>query len=532
MKRQLAAVCFALTLAFEASAADRSALLAEAMRLGFDKAEEARLAASASGDAAALKALAEFYAAHQLWPEALAAIARVKAPDAATQTLAAEAQYSLGRYRKLAALALADESSRGFRAMALVRLGAHSEALAVFAKSPPPGGFEVDYHLSKAEALIASADAAGAAAALARAAEARNRPEQRSRLGFLGAALLRLKDEEERARADYRRAGEGAPDEWSMRARLAAAEDEKALAMLSLAWKSDAFDRDLLMLQAAFSAKAGDFEKALRAYEAVTTRFAESDAALKAQAEGGGVLAALFKDASLPPEDAARIFFEHVDFAPPGREGDALIRSAAARLKALGLHAEAAALIDHQVFKRLRGADRSRVAAELADLHLAARKPEAALAALRATRIAGLDAETNARRRRLEATALARLGREDAALTLLADATQPEDRRLRAAIAWESGDWPQSAADYAAAFSAAPEALSRSDRETAVRAATAFLLAGDRDGYRAFIAAAAPRLQGAREEALIKSLGDVDRDAFLERFMDHYRALYSGPADS
>ncbi len=532
MNNELAVACFTLALAFEASAADRSALLSEAMRLGFDRAEEARLAASASGDAAALKSLAEFYAAHQLWPEALAAIERIKTPDAALETLVAEAQYSIGRFRKLAALARTSEDARAFRAMALVRLGAHSEALAAFATSAPPNGFDADYLFSKAEALIAAEDAVAAAASLTQAVEAHNGREQQSRLRFLGAALFRLKGDEAKAHAEFRRAGDLPPDEWSMRARLAAAEDDEALGMLSLAWKSEAFDRDLLMRQASLNSKAGDIEKALRAYAAVTTRFPESDAALKAQADAGRALAALFDDASLSPQDAARIFFDYVAFAPPGREGDALIRSAAARLKMLGLYAEAASLIDHQVFKRLRGADRARIAAELADLHLAARKPEAALATLRATRIAGLDAETNARRRRLEATALTRIGKKDAALTLLADAAKPEDRRLRASIAWESGDWSQSAADYAAAFPAAPEPLSRTDRETAVRAATAYLLAGDRDGYRAFVVAAAPRLEGAPEEALIRSLGDVDRDAFLQRFMDYYRALYSGPADS
>jgi hypothetical protein len=532
MKHVLAAACFALALGFEASAADRSALLAESMRLGFDKAEEALLAASASGDAAALKTLTEFYVAHQLWPEALAAIARVRTPDAETEILAAEAQYSLGRCRKLAGAVPRENVARAFRAMSLVRLGAYSESLAAFASASTPDRFAADYDLSKAEALIASGDAAGAAAALTRAAKAQESGESITRSQFLRAVLLRIQGEEAKARAEFRRAGDAPPDEWSMRARIAETEDESALAALSLAWKSEAFDRELLMRRAALSAKAGDYEKALRAFAAVTTRFPESDAALKAQAEGGGVLAALFKDADLSAEEAARIFFEHVAFAPPGREGDALIRSAAARLKTLGLYAEAAALIDHQVFKRLRGADRSRVAAELADLHLAARAPEAALAALRATRISGLDADTNARRRRLEATALAELDKDEAALTLLAAATEPEDRRLRAAIAWEGGNWPQSAADYAAAFSVAPEALSKTDRETAVRAATAYLLAGDRSGYRAFVEAAAPRLKGAREESLIRSLGDVDRDAFLQRFMEYYRALYGAPADS
>ena len=529
MKRLLPPVCAAIAFVSAALAGDRAGMQAEALRLGFDKAEELRLAASADGDGAKVMALAELYAAHQLWPEALFALKRLKRQDAVAERLAAEARYALGRYRQLAAETADDDAARGFRAMALVRRGAFTQALAEFQIARAPEGFQADYHYALAEAQIAAGDAKAAADALARAAASDGDGMNLSRRRFLRAALLRLNGDEAKARAEFRRAGAEAPDEWSMRARLALADEVELLPGLSLEWKGDALDRESLMRKAAAGAKARDFSRALGAYAEIAARFPESDAALTAQADGGKLLAALFEDKTVSPADAARIFFEHVAFAPPGKEGDALIRSVATRLKALGLYAEAAALIDHQVFKRLRGADRSRIAADLAELHLAARKPQAALAALRATRIAGLDPETNARRRRLEAAALGKLGKREAALTLLKDASQPADQRLRAEIAWDSGDWLRSASDYASLFAAAPAPLSRNDREAAVRAATAYLLAGDRDAYRAFIDESVSRLHGAREEALIRSLGDVDRDNFLGRFMDDYRALYSAP---
>lgn len=525
MKHALALALSLAAFAASAAPADLAALRREATESGFGVAEETRLAASAGGDVAALKALAGFYAAHQLWPEALAALARIKTPDDDSMALAAEAQYRLGRYGRVAAMASAGDLVRSYRAMALTRRGAFAEAAAAFRDTAAPAGLEADYQLCLAESLAATGDGEGAETALKRAGVFATGAAEQSRRRFLQAMALRRKGEAERADAELRRAAAGPDDDWSMRARLALADGE-SLAALSFAWRSAAFDRDLLARMAAQAVKAGDPARALVYYAELTARFPDSDAALDAESRASAVLASLFDDPDLSAADAARVFFDHVSFAPPGREGDALIRRAADRLKTLGLYADAAALLDHQVFKRLRGADRSRVAADLAELQLAAKAPAAALAAIRATRIAGLDAPTNARRRRLEATALGALGKREAALSLLDGATDGPDIRLRASIAWDASLWPQSAADYAAAFAAAPPALTREDREAAVRAATAFLLAGDRDGYRAFVAAAAPRLEGAREESVIRSLGDVDRDAFLGRFMDNYRALY------
>lgn len=502
--------------------ADRAAIAARTAAAGFDAAEEAQLRAASAGDADAVVALAEFYAAHGLWPETIAAIERLKSPDADAEALLVEARYRFGRYREVIAASAGKHALSAFRAMALTRTGAYAEAAAAFAKAEPPTGLEADFHLAAAEARLFAGDAARALKSLdAAAAAARAKPEA-ARFQFLRGQIHHAAGDEARARAQFERAAKQTADDWSMRARIALAGDAETLQRLALMWRGEAFDRDLAMREGALALAEADFEKAFSAYARVAARFPDSDAALGAQAAIGARLGDLF-NADLPVEDVARLFFAHVSFAPPGREGDALIRRAADHLKTLGLYADAASLLDHQVFKRLRGAERSRVAADLADLQLAAKAPDAALRTLRSTRIAGLDAETNARRRLLEATALARLGKNEAAASLLEKAATPADTAMRASIHWDGERWGAAAADYAAVFAAAP-----ANREAAVRAATAFLLAGDRAGYRDFTNGAAARLAGTREGEVIKSMGDVDRDAFLSTFMDKYRALYAG----
>ncbi len=501
--------------------ADRTAIATESARLGFANAEEKYLEAAAAGEASAVKTLAGFYAAYGLWPETIAALKRLQAPDADADTLLVEACYRFGRYRAAIAASDGKPTLAAYRAMALTRVGAYAEAAALFGKAAPPAGFAAEFHLDAAEARAFAKDAAGALQSLDAAATSGLPEADAARFQFLRAAIHRAAGEEARARAQFERAASAGQNDWSMRAKIALATDIEALAGLALAWRSAAFDHDLAMREAALALDGADYERGFGAYARVAARFPDSDAALKAQAEIGARLDDLLA-ADLRPEEAARLFFAQVSFAPPGREGDALIRQAADRLKMLGLYAEAASLLDHQVFKRLRGTERSRIAADLAALHLEARAPDAALRTLRATRIAGLDDATNARRRLLEATALARLGKDEAALTLLGEAPTLDEMAMRASIHWDAERWSDAAKDYAAVFSAAP-----SNREAAMRAATAFLLGNDRAGYRSFANEAAARLAGTPEGDVIRSMGDVDRDAFLSGFMDKYRALYA-----
>ncbi len=528
MRMRAVLILAAASIAFPpapALAADRAAIAVESARTGFDAAEEVYLRAAAAGEPKAILSLGEFYAAHGLWPEAAAAIKRLAAPDGAAGALLVEASYRFGRDRAVVAASEGKHALSAFRAMALTRLGAYAKAAALFGQAAAPTGFDADFHLAAAEARVFSNDVRGALQSLDAAAVAGLPDGDWARFQFLRAAIDRAAGDKARARALFQRAAGRDGGEWPMRARAALAGDIDALAALKLMWRGDAFDRELAMREAALALARADFERGFGAYARVAARFPDSDAALEAQAGIGARLGELLS-AELGAEDGARLFFAYVSFAPPGRDGDALIRQAADRLKALGLYADAAPLLDHQVFKRLRGAERSRVAADLADLQLAAGTPDAALRTLRSTRIAGLDAQTSARRRTLEATALSRVGKGEAAIALLESSTAPAEMALRASIRWEAERWREAAGDYAALFARSPD-----NREAAVRAATAFLLADDRAGYRDFAKSAAPHLDGTPEGDVIKSIGSVDRDAFLGAFMDKYRALYtSAPA--
>jgi hypothetical protein len=524
MKRRtpllLAAGILALVQA-PALAADRGAIAERAAETGFDAAEESYLQAASAGDARAVVALAEFYAAHGFWPETIAAISRLKTPDGAAEALRVEAQYRFGRFRDAIAASEGKHALSAFRAMALTRIGAYAEAAAAFTKAAPPEGLAADFYLAAAEALVFTGEATRALKSLDAAAVAGLPKAEAARFQFLRGHIYLASGDAARAHAQFERAAKYGADDWSMRAKIALADNAGALSRLALMWRSEAFDRDLAMRAGSLALANASYKNAFASFARVAARFPDADAALTAQGEIGAHLGDLF-NADLPVEDIARIFFAHVSFAPPGREGDALIRQAAEQLKALGLYADAAALLDHQVFKRLRGIERSRVAADLADFQLQAKTPDAALRTLRSTRIAGLDAETRTRRRLLEATALARLGKNEAAAALLEKAATPAETAMRASVHWEAERWSAAAADYAAIFAATP-----ANREAALRAATAFLLAGDRSGYRDFANGAGTRLAGTREGEVIKSMGDIDRDAFLGTFMDKYRALYS-----
>lgn len=514
----------------EARGFDRAAYMSAAAAKGF-AAEEERFLAAAAGEATApLINLARFYMAHELWVEALAALKRIAAASPTAQALAAECEYRSGRYGAVALRLGASAPDDPLLAMALSRLGAYAEARQAFTRIPPPAGaLRDEYFLTAAEAALEEGDAEAAENALRKSAGV-----DQNRRRFLAARLYAARGAKQRAALAFRSATAAGENEWSMRARLALAvadRDIGAIERLSLNWQGGAFERDMLLALGRLRLDGGDYDRGFAALRRLIDAFPQSDAARAAEARIAGELAGLFADgSSLDPIDAARLFFENVEFAPPGRDGDLLIRQASQRLEMLGLHAQAAQLLDHQVFKRLRGAARATIAADLAEIHLAARNAEAALRVIRSTRIAGLPESVNQRRLRLEARALVETGEDAAAFAALSRLSSAADIRLRGDLNWSRQAWAEAASDYASVVAAQEMLTTPEDRALAVRAATAFLLAGDRAGYRAFASDVAPRLQGAAEADLIATLGDVDRERFISGFMGAYRAAYS--ADS
>jgi hypothetical protein len=146
---------------------------------------------------------------------------------------------------------------------------------------------------------------------------------------------------------------------------------------------------------------------------------------------------------------------------------------------------QAAELLQHQVDKRLDGVARASVASRLALIYLLDRKPEKALGTIRSSRQVRLPDALIAERRLLEARALADLALTDEAIEALEGDDSAPANRLKADIFWSGQRWADAGrASEALAGDAwkQPAALSDLARMDVMRAAVAFVLAGERGG--------------------------------------------------
>lgn len=493
-----------------------------------------RSAATEDERLAARRALARFYAGKALHVETIAALGDAGDDEARLMRGAAE----LALLRNEAALAtLADErladdpDAAAMRAVALGRLGAFEAARHEFSRAGEPAPAAATEFLAlKAEAMLAGGDVSGARAALTEAEDAAGgrTPET----GLVSAAIAAASGDPG-VRAAYRDlAASGDPRVAALAALRRLAIDLKAgaisrerarreLAALRFKWSGGAFERERLQVAAAA-------EKDVAGRIVLLGRLARthprSDAAAGAKAELQTALRTLLDDQSRDARQVASVFLANAEFAPHGAEGDVMVRALAERLRRLDLLKEAAALLEHQTFKRLRGAERALVAADLAALHLEDRRPAEALRVLRATRFAGLDAATVERRRVLEATALERSGDAEAALQLLAEA-RGEALDARAGIAWRAGRWAEAAASYRALLEGVAPPLSAKQREALLRAGAAYVLAKDDASFAAYRTEAAQRFGGFPESELLDFM-NLDGGAAGANFMNVYRTLF------
>src|SRR5205807_459128 len=144
-----------------------------------------------------------------------------------------------------------------------------------------------------------------------------------------------------------------------------------------------------------------------------------SEMTRRIQDEAATTFDALFlssKGDSLPTIDALSLFYDFRELTPIGRRGDEMIRRLADRLVTVDLLDQAAELLQYQVDHRLQGSARAQVATRLAVIYLMNRKPDRALATLRATRTADLSNELRNQRLLIEARALSDVGRYDMTL--------------------------------------------------------------------------------------------------------------------
>ena len=473
--------------------------------------------------------LAHYYFALALYPEALAVIrtATIEARSASLDALAAMAALQLARNE--AALDLLEphyraqqgrEDARALATIAMAALGAYERAYKIkpIDAAAAPEAFRTAYLLAGLEIAVANKDRDRADRWFKALERTGLGKEDRVTAEYLSALywLAFVPEDVGKAKRNLRSLAASAGPPVSLRAQAvlarmgsASADKRDTLRAAALRWGDGAAERELLAAIASQAMGADDYTLAVDAWRLLISRHSMSDAAYGAQSLIGAALqAAAGPDSSTPLPVAAGLVLDNLDFAPPGAEGDRLIRDLSARLGELGLFAEAAKLLEHQVFKRLRGLDRAKVAVQLGETYLGADEPAEALRVVRSTRVAGLGDRINAERRAIEARALLALGDYDAGFALVEGHETTGDLALRARAAWALERWPVAANAYAALLRAEDGTNARHS----LRAAIAYKLAGDDTGLRALRDGAQKVVQGTPEMTLIERLVDIEGD--------------------
>lgn len=257
-------------------------------------------------------------------------------------------------------------------------------------------------------------------------------------------------------------------------------------------WRGDTVEVQAAAMLGHVYAEAGRYDDALSTMATARARFPESPVARRLNLE----METLFRDLFLngradrmDPLDALSLWYEYYEnIAVMGPDGLRMARRVAERLVEIDLLEPAGELLAHQVFERnitMTNLARAQIAADLARVRLMDDRPEEALRALEATRVARLPEDLVRDRRLLQARALSDLGRTDHALELVANDDGADVERLRAEIAWEARNWADAGRRAEALVGDRwrdPEPLDAREAHDVLRAAIAYALAGESAG--------------------------------------------------
>ena len=277
---------------------------------------------------------------------------------------------------------------------------------------------------------------------------------------------------------------------------------QKELETLQAVWRGDSTEVKTLQMLSLIYVENGRYSDSLMAARTATRLEPNSDLSRSAQDNASALFSQVFltaKGDDLPPIEALGMFFEFRELTPIGRRGDEMIRRLAERLVAVDLLDQAAELLQYQVDKRLEGSARAQVAARLAMVYLANRKPSMALTALHATRIADLSGELRQQRLLLEARADSDLGRHDLGLDIVSNLSGREAIRLRSDIYWAARRWRESSEQIELYYGERWrdfKPLNPVEKSDIIRAVVGYALADDTIGLARFREKYAPLMSG------------------------------------
>jgi len=457
----------------------------------------------------------------------------------------AAAEYMMGRYpdaRADLASPAFDNSRhaalwRGLTEAALENWPAARNALAQAA--PVMGRYPAEWRaraeIANASALLATGNIEGARIALKKIPDGLQRPLQ---LGaqLVEAQLLTKSGHGNKAEAifaaiesngDERTAAEAVYDHTVSElsgGHISTVAAVDVLEKLRFRWRGGALELRTLRKLGSLYFAAGKWREGLQMLRVASQQFPEDDQGRMAQDEMRATFDLLFLKGGadrLSPIQSLAIFYDFVDLTPIGPQGDEMIRRMADRLIAVDLLGPAARLLKYQVEHRLDGVARAQVATRLATLDLLDHRPQDALEALHTTRITGIPEDVNHQRMLLEAQALAALKQWDREQDILAVDNTADTRKLRADIYWTSGNWEQAGEKAEELISTASNttAMPQQDRDTLMRAAIAYSLAGNQIALNRLRDRFGAKLQGSSDAsafAVISQKPDTQGAAFKD----------------
>ncbi len=285
-------------------------------------------------------------------------------------------------------------------------------------------------------------------------------PAQKSRLALIEGRLGELGGDFDGAVAKWEEAENGSHRPSQARAAVARTELLLKLAKITpgeaieelenlrFAWRGDEFEFALLRRLGRLYMDEGDYRSGLRTLKQAATHFRRHEKASEVTQEMADAFAYLYLEGgadALAPVTAIALYDEFKELTPAGTKGDEMIRKLADRLVGVDLLDRAAQLLEAQVRFRLKGAEKARVGAQLALVHVLARDPEQAVAVLKATEAVDLSPALTRQRRHILARALIGMEQVPDALALLEEDRSVDADLLRVAVFWRDRDWPRAA---------------------------------------------------------------------------------------
>ncbi|MBO9516280.1 MAG: hypothetical protein J7549_19365 [Variovorax sp.] len=287
----------------------------------------------------------------------------------------------------------------------------------------------------------------------------------------------------------------------------------KQLDALRFGWRGGPVERRALTIEYGLAKDAKDLRAELKSGATLLRYFRLGAQAGPMLAElQQSLTAVLAPDSGVPLPEAAGLYWDYRELAPSGGDGDVLANRLADRLEAAGLYARAAELLTYQLNQRAQDVAQGPLSVHVASLQILAGRPDLALTALQTTEQPSYSDQMRWDRKRMEAVALHRLGKDDAATAALDGV--PDGAAVRAEIHWRTQDWGNFVTESEASLPAAKGALAAPQQAAVLRYAVALAMLSREDKLRALHARYAGAFKGlptaSAFDMLTASLDKID----------------------